>query len=444
MGAELAAAPEPAVEITGVELLETKATDPLLWFGIDEPSTPSRLVGYDFIVSGWVVHPQLPAESVQVISGDGVISGWDKVALARPDLGEALPGLPRAQTCGFRFAAGAMALTRDFECTIAVTLEGGRQVALARVRGRRPTLPPGDSADLQPILVTSLGRSGSTALLRVLAAHPAIVSERVAPYETRTSSYWLHVFHVLSRSANHAHEGDLATLLTDPHFGGQNQVNVARRDEAAPMRTWYARTQIERLAVFCRTNIESFYRAVAEANGQQQPMYFAEKRLDSVLSNPLIDLYPQGREIFLVRDFRDVAASIFAFNRQRGYQAFGRQHFATDEDYLRRLAMWATQLYEAWQCRAHESLLVRYEDLVLSTRETLGTIFEYLRLEHDEATIEATISEALGAPELPGHRTAADAVSSIGRWRVDLDDRLKEVCAEEFGALLSAFGYAAD
>jgi Sulfotransferase family len=431
MRTELPPVGEPAVQITGLEVLDTKWTDPLLWFGIDEPSTSSRLVGYDFIVSGWVVHPELPAESVQVISSDGTVSGWGRVALARPDLGKSLPNLPRARTCGFRFAAGAMALTRDFECTIAATLEDGRRVSLGRVQGRRPTLPPGDSSDLQPILVTSLGRSGSTALLGMLAAHPAIVADRVAPYETRTSTYWLHVFHVLSRSANHAHEGDLATLLTDPQLGGQSPLNVARRDEAAPMHTWYARTQIERLAVFCRANVESFYRAVAEANGQQQPKYFAEKRLNSVLANPLVDLYPSGREIFLVRDFRDVAASIF-----------GRQLFASDEEYLRRLAVWARQLHEAWRHRALSTLMVRYEDLVLAPGETLAAILEYLQLEPDDRVIEATISGALSAPELPGHRTAADAASSIGRWRLDLDDRLKEVCAEEFGALLSEFGYA--
>jgi hypothetical protein len=209
------------------------------------------------------------------------------------------------------------------------------------------------------------------------------------------------------------------------------------------MRAGYANAQIERLADFCRANVESFYRAVAEANGQHQPVYFAEKRLNSVLANPLLDLYPEGREIFLVRDFRDVAASILAFNNQRGYQAFGRQHFASDAEYLRRLAVWARQLSEARRCRADDSLLVKYEDLVLAPRETLAAILDFLQLDSDDGVIEAMISDARSAPEPPGHKTSADAASSIGRWSVDLDDRLKEVCAEEFGALLAEFGYAA-
>ena len=35
------------------------------------------------------------------------------------------------------------------------------------------------------------------------------------------------------------------------------------------------------------------------------------------------ELYPDAREVFLVRDFRDMVASIFAFNRKRGVRGFG-------------------------------------------------------------------------------------------------------------------------
>ena len=300
-----------------------------------------------------------------------------------------------------------------------------------------------DAEMLQPVIVSSLGRSGSTLLLGMLAAHPAIVLDRVAPYETRTSSYWLHVFQVLSRPADHAHAGDLATFLSSSHSVGQNPFDMAGREEPAVMRTWYARTQVERLAAFSRASVDSFYRTLAEANGQQSAVYFAEKRLTNVLSHPLADLYPGGREIFLVRDFRDVVASIFAFNARRGYHAFGRQHFASDEEYIGRLGVWARQLHAAWKRRAQNSLLVRYEDLVTSPRETLAAVLSYLDLGPDDDAIEAMISYVQNVPEPPGHRTSLDAASSIGRWRVDLDERLKDRCAVEFGDLLADFGYRA-
>lgn len=432
---------DPVVEITSVEFLDMRVIDPPLWFGIDQPSTSSRRSGYAFIASGWVLHPERAADAVQVVSEEGAIVGWGRVGLDRPDLGAAFPDMPRAARCGFQFAVGALGLPSEFGCTIEAILDDGRRVPLAGVRGRRATLPEPDPAMLQPLLVSSLGRSGSTLLLGMLAAHPAIVVHRVPPYETRTSTYWLHAFQVLSRPADHAHAGDLATFINDAHFVGQNPFDMGNRNEPDSVRTWYSRTQVERVAAFCRASIDSFYRTIAEANGQQNPVYFAEKRLTNVLSHPLGDLHPRGREIFLVRDFRDVVASIFAFNAQRGFQAFGRQHFGSDEEYIRRLAVWARQLHEAWKRRTHESLLVRYEDLTLAPREALAAVLEYLDFEPSGSVIDTIIRYVQTAPEPPGHKTSIDAEHSIGRWRADLDDHLQHTCAVEFGDLLADFGY---
>ena len=432
---------EPVVEIISVDSLDTSAIAPLLWFGIDQPATSSRRYGYAFIASGWVLHPERSVDAVQVVSDQGAIVGWGRIGLDRPDLGAAFPALPRAARCGFQFAVGALSLPRELGCTIEAVFDDATRVPIARVRGRRTTVPGPDAAMLRPLLVSSLGRSGSTLLLATLAAHPAIVVHRIPPYETRTSTYWVHVFQVLSRPADHAHAGDLATFINDTHFVGQNPFDMGLRDEPDSLRTWYGHTQVERVGAFCRASIDSFYRTLAEANGQANPAYFAEKRLTNVLSHPLSDLYPRGAEIFLVRDFRDVVASIFAFNAHRGFQAFGRQHFGSDEDYIKRLAVWARQLHEAWKQRSQESLLVRYEDLILAPRQALVAVLEYLGLESDSDVVDNMIRSVQAAPEPPGHRTSVDAQHSIGRWRADLDGQLQHTCAVELGELLADFGY---
>ena len=36
------------------------------------------------------------------------------------------------------------------------------------------------------------------------------------------------------------------------------------------------------------------------------------------------ELYPRAREVILVRDFRDMVSSMFAFNAKRGFQGFRR------------------------------------------------------------------------------------------------------------------------
>ncbi len=61
--------------------------------------------------------------------------------------------------------------------------------------------------------------------------------------------------------------------------------------------------------------VESFYREYASGRKSTTPAFFAEKvvlagRYDWTMRQ----LYPRGREIFLVRDPRDRLASVLAFN----------------------------------------------------------------------------------------------------------------------------------
>lgn len=428
------------VEITSVERLEAGKVDALVRFGIDQPVPSSRTEGCDFIVAGWVLHPERRVSSVQVVARDETI-GWGGVHLDRPDISTAFPNVARGAKAGFQFATGVVGLPRTFECTLEANLDDGRRVPLARIRGTRTPLAVHESTGPQPLVVTSLGRCGSTFLVGMLSAHPRIVVHREVPYETRALSYWMHVFRVLARPANHARAGDRDTFVYNRHFVGQNPFYTADRGEPAALRTWYARTGVERLAAFCRDEVESFYSAVAEANGQQAPRYFAEKGLGSVVLDQGDDLYPRGRQIFLVRDFRDMVASILAFNAKRGYQAFGRQDFGTDDEYVRQLGVSAREIHVAWRERATRSLLVKYEDLVATPRTALATILEYLELDAGPDVVDTMIGRVKSVPELQDHTTTPDAASSVGRWRFDLDQRLQDVCIEAFGPVLSDFGY---
>ena len=86
------------------------------------------------------------------------------------------------------------------------------------------------------------------------------------------------------------------------------------------------------------------------------------------------ELYPSAKEIFLVRDFRDMACSILAFDRKRGFAGFGRPDGAATRSTcameLREMALdLRKQLGHDRRDRAH---LVRYEDLVLRPIETVA------------------------------------------------------------------------
>src|SRR6185503_11425346 len=99
---------------------------------------------------------------------------------------------------GFATAQSALALPPGFELEIRAVLESGRSERLASLRGVREPIQTGYEARLQPLMVTTLGRTGSMALMRMLEAHPELLVYRPYRYEQQVAGYWLDVLLTLS------------------------------------------------------------------------------------------------------------------------------------------------------------------------------------------------------------------------------------------------------
>ncbi len=65
------------------------------------------------------------------------------------------------------------------------------------------------------------------------------------------------------------------------------------------------------------------------------------------------ELYPDTREVFLVRDFRDMVSSMLAFNAKRGRrELLGLDLAANDADYvLQQVRNGVLRLVNAWKRR---------------------------------------------------------------------------------------------
>jgi hypothetical protein len=210
---------------------------------------------------------------------------------------------------------------------------------------------------------------------------------------------------------------------------------------SAGLRRFFGRDVVQRLAALVQRNIDDFYTVVAHDQEKPQPTFFIEKFHPDRLPRAGWDLYPTARELILVRDPRDMIASIYAFNAKRGTIGFGRDRFGTDEEYVAFLAARVQELVDAWSERRSASLLLRYEDLVLRPHETTEGILRYLELERSAELVETMVDRALTGPEVAAHRTLADGASSIGRWRRDLPRPLRAVCERELARVAAALGY---
>jgi hypothetical protein len=176
--------------------------------------------------------------------------------------------------------------------------------------------------------------------------------------------------------------------------------------------------------------------------------YFAEKYLSGYDSTGydvqarIRELYPQAREIVLIRDYRDILCSILAYNARQGYAGYGRERVSSDKEYIQQLRFQALYALRSWKRQSAQTHLLRYEDLITKPVETLSALLESLALSGTSSTIEGMLRRA--SQEIPGMqelRTSSDPQESIGRWRRDLDPALQAVCQEAFGDILEEFGY---
>jgi hypothetical protein len=213
----------------------------------------------------------------------------------------------------------------------------------------------------------------------------------------------------------------------------------------AELAQWLGAAHVGDLAAFAQQRIDAVYVRVAALDGGRPPRFFAEKCLpESNVPQLLHELYPEGREIFLVRDFRDMLCSIRAFNAKRGSAAFGFDEDGAEETYvLDVLAPSVKNLLDEWRDRRGEAQLVRYEDLILNPAPTLRSVLEHAGLDASQQRVDEMLSRA--SEPIPGmamHTTTGDGQqASVGRWRRDLEPRLQHVCDEALADGLAEFGY---
>lgn len=429
----------PLVET--IEVLERESEE-LHSFVLERPAAGAGETTYTVEIVGWVLGRRQPAVAIEVVHDEVVVR---RIALEveRPDVAAANPDVPHALLSGFRLPISALNFPQGFELSVRVVLEDDSSHEVAVLRGRRARLGSTFEPQLQPLMITTTGRTGSTALVQLLGAHPQVLAYRPFAYEPRVAGYWLKVLTALSEPVSY---------IRQVFWPGPRETWWLGRDAPVPppladqvVQDWMGGANVEAIAGFCQSRIEEFYEQVAGSLERERPVYFTERYPPRSLVPPLVsEIYPQARELVLVRDFRDVVSSMLAFNEKRGVNGFGRDRARSDEEFiLEGMGRSVAALARCWEERSGSAHLVRYEDMVLRPEETAEAVLGYLGLDSGRTTIEAMLA-SLDARmgETEGHRTSAAPEASIGRWRQDLSPPLQELCARAFHPALEAFGYS--
>ena len=295
-----------------------------------------------------------------------------------------------------------------------------------------------DNSVLRPLLLTANGRSGTTYLMQLLNAQPAISLYNHYPFEHNQAAYFVNLYRTLTGSPDADLVQQSYAHLVAQHEGWLSRNPFLSATNEATL--WYEKHYQPATADFVRHMCSDYYRHLAKMAGKNEPLYFSECVIPSLpLADDFYRLWPDTREILLVRDMRDLLCSVLAFNRKRGHHSFGREIVDTDEQYVDHvLSAAAEDVLRAWRNRGENMHLVRYEDLVSDTATVLGQLFGYLDIDDSGTTIDASLQAQSTAS---GHKTTADASSSIGRWKTDLDEDMLARCNDVFAQYLDTFGY---
>jgi hypothetical protein len=192
--------------------------------------------------------------------------------------------------------------------------------------------------------------------------------------------------------------------------------------------------------------ISSILNSYAAAKGKKR---WLEKTPNHITEIPfLIEVFPQGKYIHIIRDGRDVACSSFK-EREKNW---GKNLMNRDEaiantrlNALQRWCAWIGQ-FEKWQQEYQlDTCQIRYEDLVRDPRTVLARILEFL----EEPWSEEVLRYGEQKHDFPSWEAGSRDVFSkqkisdegVGKWKTKFTHTERLVATAFADSMLLRYGY---
>jgi hypothetical protein len=411
---------------------------------------------YDLEISGWILGKDIPVSQIEIVDSNHHILKTIPIQYQRSDVAQSFQAVENSNLSGFSVLINLLMLPMQTTISLVARLADESQVNLTHFNIQRFPLHTLYQPTLKPLIINSLGRSGTTWIMHLLAQHLKIATYKNYPYELPVIEHYVHNILIHNLFESYPDQIPYPELDVNDLFKLNRHRMYHVKEE--PLKRYFRKQQIEELAYFCQEQIDKYIEQILNfqkriGEGLENPIYFAEKLINpsrdtEYLSRLIWELYPQGKEIILVRDFRDMFCSVLSFMKKRDLKiCFGLdfQHAQTEEEYVKITKERINFIWDCWETRKHKAYLVRYEDLIEKPLPILKGIFEYLNLDHDEATLQTILHKAsLRNAEMSDHITSSTVDASLGRWKKDLSPALQRLCNEAFQPALEAFGYSVE
>jgi hypothetical protein len=405
---------------------------------LDSPSLGEATSGPSIFFAGWAVGSD--GQRIEVS-----IRRRDRRTLChrfpRPDLVN-LFGRTVSDEAGFFGEIWASGIDRIQELELVAEGRNGDEHPIARLSVQASRQAPSELLGISEarlktspglLTVNSMGRSGSSYLMASLLRHPRIGGDGVPPYEARlVLRAALQTMFSISCARPHFY---MKNAWYSDFFGTLDRPED--KESTEEMRQILVQAELSRLA-----HVILDYQGFLEKKSGRQIGLICEKSIGLGLTPFISWFWPRCKSIILVRDLRDMLCSYVAFDKKRGIPAF-TDGLARDGDaYFAALARHGSEFISMQQNRPGETLVVRYEDLVLDRHSTLTKLFEFCEVENDAAVVDGCIDGLESDKDfLKSHATSSSPELSVGRWHSDLDDDMVAFYEKHLRAINTHFGY---
>jgi hypothetical protein len=427
------------LHITNVEYLRNNMTKDITC-NIDSPSICVFKNTNAINISGWAYCDNKKIKEISIMSM-GIKIKSEKKNLPRRDVISIKSYLREESIFGFSMDVGVVGFPESIDIRVRAVFDDGSFTLIAKIIGKYTCEPYIVGLDKKiPILLNSMGRMGTTMLMRLIKSHPSIVTTNNYPYEERPSQYWTHMFKVLAEPGNYEESVNTDQFFSTNYYVGNNPFYTLNKNTSS----WYNDHYLGILGNFINNAINEYYNDQALWQGKQAEMYI-EKMMSP--NSSFWDIYnrthPGVKNIFLVRDIRDVYCSVLDFNKKRGYMSFGVQQSMTEEEYIHLLERQYSALFSRWEAESTNSILVKYEDILLDVHGEIKKILDYLGVNSDKGVVDNMVAEAAKmSKSMASHQTSTSPENSIGRWKKDLEPNLAMKANDKFKDTLDSFGYS--
>lgn len=356
-------------------------------------------------VTGWAFDDNAPETAVEIIiSVNGSAVGGVLADQFREDLmtlGEGSTG-----KYGFQFSFDP-SLSPFVENEVEVTF---KQTAALLPKGERSLRKLASTPRAQtpvPILITAMGRSGTSLLMNRLASHVDIVVAGEFPYEIKMLSYYSLAFRTLVSEGERDRSTDPDRMASEAErfsigfnpFNHPNHRSVLGNQ--ALHDDFFLGTVPAIIGEGFKDIILRYYDLVRIRSGKLRTRYLAEK-IHPDMTSRLVPRFLFGtvKEIVLIRDPRDLLCSFDSYWKFSGEEA------------IESIANTMNAMAAICQEQREDIIVVKFEDLVLRQPETLGSIAAFLEL---DGKLDGHISDDTN--RFRGHGTAQTPKrpSAVGR-----------------------------